>query len=474
VHATRLDGVIHFFLLCPGISVMMHRRSFTVVLTVSLLAARAVAADYFVAPDGSDSNPGSLERPFATITKAQAAAAPGDTVYFRGGKYVVTSDQIHTPLMGVAAHVFDITKSGKANAPIRYFAYQDEHPVFDFSAVKPGPRVYAFVVTADWVHFRGLEVTGVQVTQTGHTQSECFENHGSHNIYERLSMHDGMAIGFFLLGGSDNLILNCDAYRNWDSVSEGGRGGNTDGFGCHPKNKGDTGNVFRGCRSWLNSDDGYDCINAAEGTTFDHCWAMYNGFNAAHESLGDGNGFKAGGYGRTAIEKLPHPIPRNTVQFCLAVGNKASGFYANHHIGGGDWINNTGYKNGTNFNMLERLPDNQTDIPGPGQFMRNNLGFDGGHELLNLDAAKSDASSNSFDMKLHISAADFESLDESQLTGPRKPDGSLPDITFMHLAKGSPLIDKGVAIKNDNGDIRFPFNGAAPDLGCFESGPSHP
>ena len=42
-----------------------------------------------------------------------------------------------------------------------------------------------------------------------------------------------MAIGFYLLGGSNNHILNCDAYNNYDSVSEGGKGGNVDGFGGH-------------------------------------------------------------------------------------------------------------------------------------------------------------------------------------------------------------------------------------------------
>ena len=39
-----------------------------------------------------------------------------------------------------------------------------------------------------------------------------------------------------------------------------------------------TGNVFRGCRAWFNSDDGYDCINAKALVTFDNCWAFYNGY----------------------------------------------------------------------------------------------------------------------------------------------------------------------------------------------------
>ncbi len=50
----------------------------------------------------------------------------------------------------------------------------------------------------------------------------------------------------------------------------------------------------------------------------------------------------------------------------------------------------------------------------------------------------------------------------SQLIRPRKPDFSLPDITFGHLVQGSDLIDKGV-------NVGLPYSGSAPDLGPFES-----
>ncbi|MFR5960099.1 MAG: right-handed parallel beta-helix repeat-containing protein [Bacteroides stercoris] len=57
-------------------------------------------------------------------------------------------------------------------------------------------------------------MVGTQVTIVGHTQSECFSNRGgNNNIYENLSMHDGMGIGFYLVKGAGNLILNCDAYK---------------------------------------------------------------------------------------------------------------------------------------------------------------------------------------------------------------------------------------------------------------------
>jgi len=416
---------------------------------------------YYVAFDGNDDNAGNKNNPFATIQKAQTMVQPGDTVYLRGGTYNLTEAQIAKKERGYACVTY-LDKSGAAGKYISYINYPGEIPVFNYAAIKPeGLRVAAFYVTGSYIHLKGFEVTAVQVTITTHTQSECFENHGSNNIYEQLNMHDGMAIGFYLLEGSDNLILNCDAYRNWDYFSENGRGGNTDGFGCHPR-AGSKNNIFRGCRAWFNSDDGFDLINASEATTFDHCWAFYNGFNKDFVSEGDGNGFKSGGYGLKKLgNEIPDPVPRNTIQFCVAVRNKANGFYSNHHTGGSNWYNNAAYRNGCNYNMLNRLKDTIQDVPGFGHIMYNNLGYKGGKETQQIDITKCTLSNNYFDMNLQAEATDFISLDENLLTAPRKADGSLPDNGFMHLQTGSGFIDKGK-------DIGFAFKGKAPDLGAFE------
>ena len=431
-------------------------------LGLLLLAAPspALAAEYFVSPVGSDGDPGTLERPFATVQRAQEAATPGDTVYLRGGTYAMKEGQI-ARRRGIWAYVTSLDKSGAPGRRINYWAYRDERPVFDLSGVKPASlRIDAFYVGGSWLHIRGLEVIGVQVTLKGHTQSICFENDGSHNIYERLSMHDGQAIGLYSVRGSDNLFLNCDAYRNRDFTSEDGKGGNVDGFGCHPP-EGGTGNVFRGCRAWFNSDDGFDCIGAREPVTFENCWASYNGYSPGFERLADGNGFKAGGYGSTPADRLPRPIPRHKVRSCLAVGNKAGGFYSNHHPGGSDWFNNTGYRNGADFNMLGRLADNRTDVDGHGHTLRNNLGYKGRAEVSRVDLSKCDASHNSFTLGLEVRDEDFVNLDEGELVLPRQANGDLPAIGFLRPAPGGVLIDKGV-------DVGLPFRGAAPDLGAFE------
>lgn len=433
-------------------------------LVAGLTGGSGIAAEFFVAPDGDDTQAGTRAAPFATIQRAQKAAAPGDTVWVRGGTYRMSEAQIAQHVRPYA-YVTLLDKSGEPGRPIRYWAYPGEHPVFDFRDVKPaGWRVTAFRVNASWLHVKGLEVVGVQVTITGHTQSIGFDNQGSHNLYERLSVHDGMAIGFWIGNGSHNLVLNCDAYRNFDFISGNRRGGNVDGFGYHGP-KGSVGNVFRGCRAWFNSDDGFDFINSAEVATIENCWAFYNGYSPEFAELADGNGFKAGGHAGTPVARLPDPIPRHVVTRSLAVRNKANGFYANHHTGGIVWSHNTAYRNRVNFNLRGReRSDNRTVIPGREHWLRNNLGFAGDAEVAELNAEASDVTGNAFNLPVTITADDFLSLDEAELTAPRQPNGDLPAGRFLRLAAGSDAIDRGV-------DLGRPFLGRAPDLGAFEFQP---
>jgi len=324
--------------------------------------------------------------------------------------------------------------------------------------------VHAFRVTGSWLHLEGFEVIGVQVTITGHTQSIGFDNQGSHNVYERLSVHDGMAIGFWIGTGSHNFVLNCDAYRNHDDFSGDRRGGNTDGFGFHGP-RGSVGNVFRGCRAWFNSDDGFDFINAGEAAVAEDCWAFYNGFSPRFAPLADGNGFKAGGHAGTPVARLPNPIPRHVVRGSLAVRNKANGFYANHHIGGVDFIHNSAARNRANYNLLGREGDNRTLIPGRGHRLLNNVGFSGGTEVTQLDAAACEVRGNTWQLTEFPVAGDFLSLEEAELTRPRRADGGLPEVSFLRLRPGSRLVDRGV-------ETGHPFRGAAPDPGASESIPA--
>ena len=73
-----------------------------------------------------------------------------------------------------------------------------------------------------------------------------------------------------------------------------------------------------------------------------------------------------------------------------------------------------------------------------------------------------DAKYNTWNLGITCSDADFEGLNVADAIAPRNADGSLPETTLLRLASGSKLIDAGI-------DCGYPYNGAAPDLGCYES-----
>jgi len=430
------------------------------------LLSTSQGATWYVAPTGLDANSGTIGSPFETIMRAQTAASSGDTVYLRGGTYFLDNSHLtYTNNPWTAVNRF--TKNG-----VSYLAYPGERPVFDFTDVKPignpGYRVTAFLVNSDDCVFKGFDIVGVQVVVTNNspgvnnTQSECFRiDNGDRNLFEQLTMHDGMGIGWYLVRGQSNLVLNCDAYNNrgLDNLSDG----NVDGFGIHGNNVAHTGNVFRGCRAWFNSDDGFDLINCHAPAVIENCWAFYNGYYTNFALARDGNGFKSGGYG-VGGASYPIPVPRHVTRFCLAVGNKANGFYANHHTGGLDWINNTAFRNrSANFNMLCNLDANgfDHDVDGFDHYMRNNLGLNLTN-VVNLGPSN-DVAFNHFTLPVAVATNDFMSLLESLLTAPRKPNGDLPYIAFAQLLGNSDLIDAGT-------NVGFAYVGGAPDLGAFERG----
>jgi len=419
------------------------------IILLSLIAPAAFSANWYIATNGLDSNPGTEAAPFATLIKAQSAAARGDTVFINGGTYFPTNQ---FPVeQGVYVPVNLITKSG-----ITYEAMPGTRPVFNFSLVNPtGLRTAAFWVNANNVTFQGFDVVGVQENiTTVNNQSVGFANYGCNFCtWNQVNVHDADCVGiYFELVDASNLIYRCDCYNlaGINSFSFG----NADGFGCHV-NPGGRGNVFRECRAWNDSDDGYDCINCYESVTFDHCWSYLNGNNG-----GNGNGFKVGGWATTVQNRIADPIPAHIVVGCLAVNNHGNaGFYANHQCAGPGvptgWTNNTAYHNAVGYNMLQRTPPDYTsgvaetvtnDIAGTNELMHLNIVFANttGVDIENLNESGSMVSSNSWTQSgLAASAADFLSFNINQITNARSPDGSLPVMTLVHLVPGDKLTGMG-------------------------------
>lgn len=425
--------------------------------------SEAAPATYYVAPapTGDDAKSGTMDAPFATVARAQMAAAPGDTVYLRGGTYAYKTGTTTCSSGTDTVNAIVLNKSGSSGNLIHYWAFPGELPVFDFSAIKDSCRVKGFDVTGSWIHLKGLEVKGVPQNNMLNHESWGVWITGSNNIFERLDLHHNMGPGLFIQNGGNNLVLNCDSHHNYDPMTSNGAGQSADGFGAHiSAGAANTGNVFRGCRAWWNTDDGFDLINAFEPVVIENSWAWYHGYlpdTMTSIPDGNGNGIKAGGYG-TDTSKFPSTVPKHVVRQCLSFQNKASGFYANHHPGPVSFNNNTGFNNKPSFNLLGMDAAGQDIHVG---VLRNNVALGG--SLVSNDSG-TDETNNSWTLSgLTVSAADFQSTTVTGLDGPRQADGSLPVLPFMRLAAGSDLIDKGV-------DVGLPYAGAAPDLGAFETG----
>lgn len=420
------------------------------VLGVLLQSGYAAAAEYYVAPDGNDQNAGSMAAPFATLTKANGAAAAGDTIWVRGGTYYLTTQVV-------------LSKSGTSDANrTKIFAYAGEKPVLDASKYvtsNAAVDVPVMLVTGSFMHLRGLEIANAKVGKSGdHSYSLLRTKGASNNVFELLHLHHGFGPALFIDGGTGgNLILNCDAHDNYDKDGSQGDGQNGDGFGVHYQTTGPS-TIVRGCRAWNNSDDGFDYISHEVPVITEGSFAMFNGYGTA----GNGNGFKIGS-SKTGI--------RHVVQNNVAWKNKAAGFYANHSAGGNSWLNNTSYANGTQYNMLASswdANDNRTDgvilMGDKVHRMRNNVGFP--NKNSNMQGV--DSKFNSWDLNITEAQAAFESTADTGCLGPREADGSLPEACeFMKLKATSALIDKGT-------DVGLPFVGEAPDLGAYEYGAMRP
>ena len=103
---------------------------FTFALGLALAAAQAFGAVYYVAVDGEDGNAGTKEKPFATLNKANAVVAAGDTVWIRGGVYDL-HDTVFFARYKMTAAIL-LTASGESDDKrIHYLAYPGERPILD-------------------------------------------------------------------------------------------------------------------------------------------------------------------------------------------------------------------------------------------------------------------------------------------------------------------------------------------------------
>jgi len=405
----------------------------------------------YVAPDGKDTNAGTIDTPLFTLAHAVTLARAGSTVYMRGGKYSYSA-------------TIPLSLSGTEASPISVLAYQYEKPVLDFSTQAYASSNRGILLTGNYWRIKGLEIC--------YAGDNGIKLEGSHNRIEQCIFHHngdgGIQLGFSHETVNPNgelcaynEIINCDSYMNFDFDN---RGSDADGFACKMHNG--KGNAFRGCRSWHNSDDGWDLYETDWPVEITNCWTWHNGDQTDFDAIylakmgtkmssfsGNGNGFKLGGNGTGG-----NSVGTHVVTNCVSFGNNfrsKKGFDQNSHKGGVLVRNCTAWGNGYNF-MFEDEPNS-----GSTNEFDNNVAFSAGTSLGFEFSAGSVLKNNSWQLTVTANAADFSGITEELAAAPRQTDGSLPNNGFARLVDGSDLIDKGL-------NIGIPYTGSAPDLGAYE------
>jgi Fibronectin type III domain len=384
--------------------------------------------DLFVAPTGTDSNPGTMAQP-TTLAAAVTRIAAGRTIFMRGGTYNLSTTV--TIARG---------NNGSSGQTKNIYAFGSERPVLNFSAQAFASSNRGIQLNGHFWHLRGLEVmgagdNGIFIGGNSNTIELCITHH-NRDTGLQLSRHSSSAP--VSEWPSNNLILNCTSYDNFDPDN----GEDADGFAS--KLTSGPGNVFRGCIAHHNIDDGWDLFTQDDtgpigAVTIENCIAYSNGMLSSGGTTtdSDGNGFKLGG------EDI---AVNHTVRRSIAFGNKKHGFTFNRNPGSITMTNNTSWGNGeANFKF-----DTGTHV------FTNNLSFQGtdSDDNAGTDVSSTncwwmnDASVNA--RGLVVSAADFISLTP---TVNRNADGSINLGNFLRLAPGSDLINAGVPGGTDIGAV---------------------
>ena len=439
----------------------------------------------YIAPDGSNSNDGTLEHPWADLQYAVNKAQPGTHIVCRGGTYKPTKNSD-------GKYTIRIKSSGTEENPIVIRSYEDERPVFDFEQQLREQMVgdRGILITGNHWWIFGLHIT--------HAADNGIKLEGSYNRIERCefsyNLDTGLQLGFghkfsdTFPGVSENDgtycayndVIDCDSHHNCDYDSN--YGSDADGFACKMHNG--RGNRFIRCRAWHNSDDAWDLYETDFDVILAECWAWDSGKAEDHlwvkdyitksssmSFSGNGNGIKLGGNGTGGSSRGIH-YAYNCIAFNCNNSSSVKGFDCNSHKGGHVLIGCLAFDNSYDYMFESGGSDANTKF-------YNNICL-GRQEICvgsdDYNAIATPMSKNGWTSHLvtGIGRDDFLSLDEEEALKPRDIYGGLPR-RFGRLAADSKMVDAG----SDQYDIPetlladFPFlrrtiTGTARDLGPYE------
>lgn len=293
-------------------------------------ATSIASSTIFCSPTASASGKGTFEDP-TSVENALNSIQPGGVIWLKGGKYSFSQTVKITE-----------ANSGKAGAYKTIASVPGEKAVFDFSEMSVASSNRGVSMEGSYWHWYGIQIQ--YAGDNGMILS------GSNNIIEMCIFNNNQDTGIQISRTntsysdisqwpSNNLIKNCSAYDNCDDATME----NADGFAA--KLTCGEGNVFEGCMSYNNSDDGWDLYAKKETgpigvVTFKNCIAFRNGYTSDGRGYGDcdGNGFKLGGSGVGTAHILEN---------CVAFENLHHGFTDNNNPKFGSLTSCTSYANST-------------------------------------------------------------------------------------------------------------------------------
>jgi len=404
---------------------MLRKSSFLFSLFFCLTWPTFVDADvWFVAPEGDNTSVGNRNNPFQTIEKAISVVGPGDTIFLRGGVY------FPQPGGRFGGGITIRNKSGRRDARIRLFAYQDEEVVIDGADLVEDEWALG-LVDSDYWHLRGLKVTNAR-TDIYWATSGIYLSRSNFNRLENIEVSFCDGTGVVIDHSSGNLLVNCISHHNWDDEA---MGGNSDGFAViHPES---IRNRLLECDSFRNGDDGFDLWSGGQ-TVIEKCRSFENGFDVPAglpgtdpaAIAGDGNGFKLGG--GPGASDAPHLIIQN-----IAFDSPAIGFDFNGRQGRLWLYNNTAFRNYIGYLMGSSARHR----------LRNNISFQSAF----LEFFEGEVGDDRFNTwNLGIEDPKFKSTDPTKAN-------------FLRLRTASPCRDAGTTAPRTNGD-------SSPDLGAIQFG----
>ena len=124
-------------------------------LTKSASASVTIAAAYYVATTGNDTNPGTISLPWRTIQHAASSVQAGSTVYVRAGTY---SESV------------TLGASGSAGlGPIIFQSYPGETAIVDGTGLTPPSNVHGLfnITNLSYVTIQGFEIRNYATSSSG-------------------------------------------------------------------------------------------------------------------------------------------------------------------------------------------------------------------------------------------------------------------------------------------------------------------